>query len=86
MLHNNIKFELFVELSNEQQQTINGGGPTLGSVSNLAKYILRSLPVYSAVYAGPQGAGAIGYAIPKEIDSLANQIALSATDIANLAS
>lgn len=77
--------ELFVELSDEQQQIVAGGGPTLGIVADLARFTTNTAPVFSASNANAQGANSTGLAIPAEIDSLAAQAALSAAGIPNLA-
>lgn len=83
MIDSKIASELFV-LSDEQQQIVSGGGPTLGIVADIARFTTNTAPVTSSSNSGNNGATSTGLAIPAELDSLGAQAALSAAGIPNL--
>jgi hypothetical protein len=85
MLHDNMQSELFVELSNKQQQFVAGGGPTLGIVSDATEYVANTAPTSSGAAAGPIGATSNGFALPGEIDSFGGQTSLGASGVPGLA-
>jgi hypothetical protein len=77
--------ELLLDLSDEQQELVAGGGPTLGIVAEATKYITNQAPVYSIANAGPSNSTATGFAQPVQLESAAAQLSLGAAGIPNLA-
>ena len=63
--------DLFVELSDEQEELISGGGPTAVFDIGLASFSLNSVTALDNVTAGPNGANAQGGIQAQETESLA---------------
>ncbi len=62
---------LFVELSDEQEELISGGGPTSVFDVGIANFTFNSVTALEDVTAGPNGANAEGGIESSEIDSTA---------------
>ncbi|MBW4639029.1 MAG: CTB family bacteriocin [Gloeocapsa sp. UFS-A4-WI-NPMV-4B04] len=62
---------LFVELSDEQEELISGGGPTSVFDVGIADFSFNNVTALQDVTAGPNGANAVGGIEASEIDSTA---------------
>jgi hypothetical protein len=76
MLRDNIQSELFVELSNKQQQFIAGGSPFSIS-SNLSQYFVSAFPAFSNSIATPAGLVSKSFALPAQFGVFGGQIAIA---------
>lgn len=62
---------LFVDLSDEQEELISGGGPTAVFDVGLAKFSLNNVTALQSVSAGPNGANAEGGITATELETTA---------------
>lgn len=67
----NLESELFVELSDDQEELISGGGPTAVFDIGYANFTLNSVATEQNVTATPNGANAQGGVEATEIESTA---------------